>query len=77
MEFQCSLQSVSSLMKTVNFRTCLIYLFFIASLKKKTEVDRQNLPYLLASFSVQLATVYEMSEKTFSEREQRIPKHGY
>ena len=38
--------------------------------------DIESLPYLLASFSVQLATVYEMSEKTFSEREKYINEHG-
>lgn len=32
---------------------------------EKLEVHPQDLPYLLASFSVQLATVYEMSENTY------------
>ena len=32
----------------------------------------RNLPYLLASFSVQLATVYEMSENTCNKRIKRL-----
>ena len=54
----------------------LFFFFNVFYCKGNVDNDIQNLPYLLASFSVQLATVYEMSEKTFGEREKWINEHG-